>query len=119
MSGGAFDYIQYRIRDISDAIEKKIETNKRRPFNNPKDYWEEMCNKEWEENGGRHFSNETIKAFKDGVYYLRMAEIYAQRIDYLLSGDDGEESFHRRLKEDIRNYIAEQDSKAIDNKDDD
>ena len=30
-----------------------------------------------------------------------MAAIYAQRIDWLLSGDDGEESFKRRLKEEL------------------
>jgi hypothetical protein len=30
-----------------------------------------------------------------------MAEIYAQRIDWLLSGDDGEDSFRKRLKEDL------------------
>jgi hypothetical protein len=30
-----------------------------------------------------------------------MAEIYAQRIDWLLSGDDGEDSFRERLKEDL------------------
>lgn len=27
--------------------------------------------------------------------------IYTQRIDWLLSGDDGEESFHSRLKEEL------------------
>jgi len=32
---------------------------------------------------------------------LRKAAIYAQRIDWLLSGDDGEESFLERLKEEL------------------
>lgn len=32
---------------------------------------------------------------------MKQAEVYAQRIDWLLSGDDGEESFHERLKEDL------------------
>lgn len=30
-----------------------------------------------------------------------MAEIYAQRIDWLISGDDNENTFHKRLKEEI------------------
>ena len=30
-----------------------------------------------------------------------MAQVYAHRIDWLVSGDDGEDSFHRRLKSDI------------------
>jgi len=32
---------------------------------------------------------------------LRQAHVYAQRIDWLVSGDDGEDSFHRRLKHDL------------------
>ena len=42
---------------------------------------------------------------------LRRAEIYAQRVDYLISGDDGEESFHSRLKEELEKY--EQQNKKI------
>ena len=43
------------------------------------------------------------KEFKEGVKALQRASIYAQRIDWLVSGDDGEESFHRRLAEDMDN----------------
>jgi hypothetical protein len=32
-----------------------------------------------------------------------MAQVYAHRVDWLLSGDDGEESFLRRLAEDLKN----------------
>jgi len=32
---------------------------------------------------------------------LKVASVYAQRIDWLLSGDDGEESFLKRLKEEL------------------
>lgn len=46
---------------------------------------------------------ETIEEFKQGLSILRKAYIYAQRIDWLLSGDDGEESFHKRLKEELDN----------------
>jgi hypothetical protein len=30
-----------------------------------------------------------------------MAQIYAQRIDWLVSGDDNEDSFHKRLAKDL------------------
>lgn len=43
----------------------------------------------------------TIMEFRKGVIYLKLAEIYAQRIDWLVSGDDGEEAFHKRLKEEL------------------
>ena len=49
------------------------------------------------------YSKETIKEFKKGLAILKKAYIYAQRIDWLLSGDDGEESFHERLKEELDN----------------
>lgn len=44
---------------------------------------------------------EVLEEFKKGLKILKTAAIYAQRIDWLLSGDDGEESFKRRLKEEL------------------
>ena len=44
---------------------------------------------------------EVVEEFKNGLKILKIAAIYAQRIDWLLSGDDGEESFKRRLKEEL------------------
>jgi hypothetical protein len=38
-----------------------------------------------------------------------MAQIYTQRIDWLVSGDDGEDSFRERLKEDLEEYKNKQD----------
>ena len=37
----------------------------------------------------------------EAVKALEIAYIYAQRVDRLLSGDDGDESFLRRLKEEL------------------
>ena len=54
------------------------------------------------------FSKETLSEFKTAVELLRKAAVYAQRIDWLLSGDDGEETFHKRLKEDLKNLQNEQ-----------
>lgn len=52
---------------------------------------------------------EVVEEFKKGLKILKTAAIYAQRIDWLLSGDDGEESFKRRLKEEL----DELDSKPL------
>lgn len=38
-----------------------------------------------------------------GLFNLKLANIYLHRIDWLLSGDDGEDSFHSRLKEELLN----------------
>lgn len=88
MSGGHFDYAQYRIQSIIDSIEQAI-------INNEKEY----RGNEWFK--AEKFENETIDEFKVGLIYLKMAQIYAHRIDWLLSGDDNEESFHKRLSEDL------------------
>lgn len=89
MSGGRFDYIQYRITEITDAIEHEIE------YNN-----DESDEVEWDFIP-HNFKDETIAEFKKGIEILKTAQIYAQRIDWLLSGDDGEENFHRRLAKDL------------------
>ena len=47
-----------------------------------------------------------IDEFKKGLDLLRKAAIYTQRIDWLVSGDDGRESFIERLEEDLKEYDA-------------
>ena len=77
MSGGYFDYNQHRINYIIESIEEQIDNN------------------------GSEYSAEVINEFKIGLEKLKEAYIYAQRIDWLLSGDDGPETFIERLKEDL------------------
>lgn len=78
MSGGHFDYSQYQISQISDNIAEIIRDNK--------------------------FPNEILSKMKIAVYHLDMGFIYAHRIDWLMSGDDGEETFLKRIDEDIEKY---------------
>jgi hypothetical protein len=89
MSGGTFDYKQYQIGYIADQIEEYIVKND---------------NHEVDAFGNRKYSQftpETIAEFRSAVTYLRIAETYAQRVDWLLACDDSEESFHARLKKDL------------------
>ena len=39
---------------------------------------------------------------KEAVKALKIAQVYAQRVDWLFSGDDGEESFLSRLEEELK-----------------
>ena len=48
------------------------------------------------------YERKTIDIMKRAVYVLRMAYIYAKRIDWMLSGDDSEESLGKRLEEDLK-----------------
>lgn len=171
MSGGAFDYAQYRIDDIISRIEREIEraTCQRTPlvtkksvavyeligeerrqccnhynfksFESAIDYFNlnnrfELlggCDREGEkivrykcvitddiyelkfytyqehepdEDGEipyyPDYTPETLAEFRKGVEILKRAIVYAQRIDWLISGDDSEDSFHERLEEDLK-----------------
>lgn len=47
------------------------------------------------------YTEETINEFKKAIEIIKQAKVYIDRIDYLLAGDDSEESFHKRLKEEL------------------
>lgn len=76
MSGGHFNHSQYVMTDIADSIETAIYAN--------------FATKP-----------ETVTRFQEAVSLLRRAEVYAQRIDWFLSDDDSEETFHARLENDL------------------
>ena len=89
MSGGYFDYDQYRMHDITCKITELIASNESTDLDR------------WGNEIGRRYSTETLEQFKQAVHFLRLAELYAQRVDWLVSGDDSEASFHRRLADDL------------------
>ena len=96
MSGGHFNYDQYKIGQIADMVEQLIVDND----NEDLDEWD--CSK------GRGYPEEVINEFRVGLEHLRRAEIYTQRIDWLVSGDDGEDNFIKRLAHDLGNINREQ-----------
>jgi len=89
MSGGHFNYDQYRINEIQTEIEELIYSNN------------DTSKDKFGDTRGLGFTKETIHEFKIAVELLKLASIYTQRIDWLVSGDDGEETFHKRLNEEL------------------
>ena len=83
MSGGYFDYEQCRMQNMVNRLASAIETNDQ-------------------------YSKETLAEFHKGLTLLMIAAVYLERIDFLLCGDDSEESFHERLKEDLRELLAKE-----------
>lgn len=75
MSGGYFDYTQYRINDAADSIRRVI-------------------------SAGDIDDPEILKRFKLAAETCDRAAKMMQRVDWLLSCDDGPESFLRRWAED-------------------
>jgi len=101
MSGGRFEYKQFEIGQIADEIENYLR-NMGKKMEDPI-FSEEYMAKHYPE-GMFHtdYSKETKEKFRYAVKLLREAHVYVQRIDWLLSGDDGEETFHERLKADLQ-----------------
>ena len=85
MSGGAFNHNDYHIRDIARQIEEIIRDNEERPV----------------------YDAETIARFRETVKLLHRADVMVHRIDWLISGDDGEDTFHKRLREDLERLERE------------
>ena len=94
MSGGYFDYVQFRLQDTIESIKDAIHKNDQKPD------W--VNQEDWDKLGTAYYRKETLKEFKKGIKAIQKAYVYIHRIDWLLSGDDGEENFHKRLKEDLR-----------------
>lgn len=87
MSGGHFEYKQFMLEDVADEIDEMI-------INNGSDELDA-----WGYKAHANYSAETIEEFKKAVHHIRMAKLYMHRIDWLVSGDDGEDAFHTRLNE--------------------
>lgn len=105
MSGGQWNYLQYRFTDVIEDIKAEIERSGK-----PKTK-EELKEESWRDPDWYHkypedlnhykYPDEVIEEFKKGLELIEKAQIYMHRIDWLLSGDDGDESFIERLKEDL------------------
>lgn len=102
MSGGKFSYKQWHIDNIANQIEQEVILSGK-PI--PKQNWSYYERQEFEETH-KHpmnyaYPDSILRRMEEAVYALRAAAIYAQRVDYLLSGDDGEESFEERLSKEL------------------
>ena len=105
MSGGHFDYLQYKLPDVVKSIQREINKSGRLKTER------ELKNENWrdpdwykkypEDLTFYKYPDQVIDEFKEGIKYIQLAQIYMQRIDWLISGDDGDDSFITRLKKDL------------------
>ena len=102
MSGGRFYYNQHRIRQIWEDIQEELDKQgKEKPKEDLKYYDKEYLEKYPEERFEHVYIEDVQQIFKEAIEILKKAEIYTQRIDWYLSGDDGEDSLVSRLKSDL------------------
>ncbi|MBN2776827.1 MAG: hypothetical protein JXR36_04250 [Bacteroidales bacterium] len=101
MSGGYFNYNQYLIDDIADSIERKLnrqgQEKTKDELYGDKEYFEKYPDEKF------YYTYPEVvqEKMREAVRQLKIAAVYAQRVDWFLSGDDGEESFIERLAEDL------------------
>lgn len=82
MSGGSFDYNCFRIADFAEQLANKISQN----TGNEEDEW---C---------PNYKPETLNKLKDAQKIIELAAKLAKEVEWLYSGDIGEETFRNRFE---------------------
>lgn len=103
MSGGRLEYSRYRLEEIINIIEDEINNNEKPPYDNPDNEWDRLENERFYAEGGSRWEYKTIQEFKFAIKLIKRVDVYIHRIDCLLSGDDGEDDFHKLLKKELNN----------------
>lgn len=101
MSGGHFDYTQYHINNIADSIESELERQGKEKPKNELYFDREYYEKYPEEKYYYTHAEEVQQEMRNAIKILRQAAVYAQRVDWYLSGDDGSENFLKRLRDEL------------------
>lgn len=96
MSGGHFNYTQHYINDIADEIQRQIDLSGQTV--------QTMTYGEYSTETHSDLSPEVLAKFQQAIDTLRLAAIMAQRIDWYISCDDGEQAFHDRWNQEISAY---------------
>lgn len=104
MSGGALDYVYGRIEtaaeDVEDYIEKIVRGDEDEGLK-PHSYYLEHYPDRKEFADGKLLKEAVLSRLRDAAKALRMAAVYAVRAEWLMSSDDGWESFILRTDKEI------------------
>jgi hypothetical protein len=89
MSGGHWDGRQFAMTMIADDLDHVVETNDNDTLD------------EWGNRQGKGYSKRTLDRIKKTALALRALERAVHHIDYLLSGDHGEDTFDKAWRRDV------------------
>ena len=101
MSGGAFDYKEFHIQQIAEDIQSELDKQGKEKDEEDLYAMRGYYEKHPEERFYPTYPKEIQEKMLEAIKRLEAARIYAHRVDWYLSGDDGDESFLRRLKEEL------------------
>lgn len=102
MSGGTWEYVQYRLDDVMDTIRRDIADFGKVYDKGVGDPYMEGCFKSNLED-----NQEALELAKTALEAIAVAQVYIQRYDWLAAGDDGCKSFLSRTKNDLAEIEAE------------
>lgn len=105
MSGGSMDYVYGHINTAANHIQRELANielhRKKGRFLHPhKVYQEEYSDIEYMKSS-EALTDAVIKRLQDALICVRKAAIYAERVEWLTSGDDGYENFCMRTDEQL------------------
>lgn len=126
MSGGSMEYVYSRINEAANAVQRELAQAKLRHSNGiyptettgyKKHYLKGADGKFIKDAKGKcrfllvatghrtspKLSERTIRHLENALITMRMASIYAERVEWLTSGDDDSQSFCERLEEQLEN----------------
>ena len=93
MSGGHFEYVEFRIEEAAREIARLIRINTNvYPPPNAFGYAEDTYS----------YPPDIIARFKETSVALQRAAAMLRRVDYLICADDGEDSFRIRWEEELK-----------------
>jgi hypothetical protein len=85
MSGGHFDYGCFRISQFAEELKHEIDIN------------DDTSENQYGEQRGHGFSEETMEHLRKAQKLIELSGSLAREIEWLYSGDHGEESFCRLM----------------------
>ena len=105
MSGGSMDYAYWRIQDAAKHIQHELANaelcrRNKRFYDVSKRYQEEHPDVDYLKSP-EALTDAVIKRLRDALVCVRNASIYAERVEWLTSGDDGYENFCMRTDEQL------------------
>lgn len=105
MSGGSMDYAYWKIHEAASHIQHELANAELRRKSGrfldvAKYYQEEHPDVDYLKSP-EALTDAVIKRLRDALKCVRKAAIYAERVEWLTSGDDGYENFCMRLDEEL------------------
>ena len=105
MSGGSMDYVFSKIQEAARHIQYELANaelcRSRRRFSDVSKYYQEKHPDVGYLKSPEALTDAVVKRLIDALVCVRQAAIYAERVEWLTSGDDGYEAFCLRLDEEL------------------